>query len=100
MKVTSLNNKIMCSPYKGELKIKSSVKSGFAAVEQKISLVELEVVSDARISHSLSIKKGSKVLISEEIAFNKAAKQKGFTTESIKEPFILVELFEIVGVIE
>lgn len=45
----SIRNKLFLEPYKGERKIEASVKSGFATVKQRSSLIGLKLVVPAQV---------------------------------------------------
>lgn len=92
----SVNGKIVCKPYGGTRKIEAQVKSGFASVKQKNTLVGLEVLVDAYINEDITIDAGSKVYISEELLFNYMSVNKPLESDAVKESFVLIDFGHIV----
>lgn len=68
----SVNNKLILEPYKGQRKIEATVKSGFATVKQRSTLIGLKLLSDANVVPNgsgkiLTIKAGSIVFFEESV---------------------------------
>lgn len=88
--IESVNQMIVCKPYKGFQGLKAKVSSGVAVVQQKTDVIGLEVLEDARIKENTVIKKGSVIYIKEEILYNhKNIYSLELNCKEIKEPFIL-----------
>jgi hypothetical protein len=100
MKNKTLNLKIMTEPYKGERKIESSVKSGFASVKQKSTIIALKVLSDAYIDEGRTIKAGSKVHINEEVLYAKFTTQRPYESAAVEGPFVFVDFNDVMFVTE
>lgn len=95
-----MNLKIMTEPYKGERKIESQVKSGFASVKQKTTIITLKVLADAYIDEGRTVKAGSRVHIKEEILYAKFTTQTPFESSSVGFPFIFVDFNDVMFVTE
>lgn len=89
--IRSVNQLLVCEPYKGTKGLKSKVSSGMAVVQQKTEMIGLKVLRDAQISESRTIKKGSVVFIKEEVLYT-YREQYGtpLNCSEISEPFVLV----------
>lgn len=87
----SLNNKLVVETYKGGREIRKTVTNGFAMPSQKMNLVGLEVLMDAKMADGSVIPAGSKAYIREEILFSGAFAKKVLECDFMKEPFIVAE---------
>jgi hypothetical protein len=98
----SVNNKLMLEPYTGSKKIESTVKSGFATIKQKSTLVGLKLVADGKIPLGreafLEVKKGQTVYYSEEILHASDWSTKTYNLQGSTDQFILGEALHVVGV--
>lgn len=87
----SLNNLIVCEPYKGAKGIRSSIRSGVAVVKQKTGVIGLKVLADAYISKDITLKAGSTIYVLESILFQFSDQySKPLDSDFIEEPFVLV----------
>jgi hypothetical protein len=101
--ITAVNNLIITEIYTSQKKIKTVVNSGFASISQKGNLVSLTVLADAIVSKdgdSITINKGSKVLIKEELLHNQKTLVQRFQINEIGDYFMIVPFEYIVGIIE
>jgi hypothetical protein len=92
--ITSLNNRFIVEPYKGDRTLKSNATSGFAIVQQKVSLVGLTLLADVDIlgnGTALHFYKGSKVYIKEELLFTQPWAKNVFESDAIEGKFIIVD---------
>lgn len=88
--IKSINNIIICKPYKGARGLKSKIHSGVAVVQQKTEVIGLEVLKDARINENLTIKAGDIVYIKEELLYtHKDTYSLELSCKDIGEPFVL-----------
>lgn len=94
-------NKIITVPYKHSGKLKTQVKSGFATVSQKSTLVKLEVLFDAQVLVGDSVQKVNKgqfVYLSEEILHSAVWAKQIMTTEGFNSEFIVIDPVYVIGV--
>ena len=97
----SVNNKLMLTPYTGVNKIEASVKSGFATIKQKSTLVGLTLLADGMVSNGKEMKlvaKGQIVYFTEEILHASDWSKKTFNIDGSAELFILAEASYVVAV--
>lgn len=97
----SVNNKLMLTPYTGVNKIEASVKSGFATIKQKSSLIGLTLVADGMVSTGKEMKlvaKGQVVYFSEEVLHASDWAKKTFKIDGSEDSFILAEASYVVAV--
>jgi len=97
----SVNNKLMLEPYAGSKKIEGVVKSGFATIKQKSTLVGLTLLADGKVSigkDTLDIKKGQKVFFLEEVLHANEWSTKVYNLAGQEQPFILGESHQAVAV--
>ncbi len=98
----SVNNKVILEPYKGKRKIEASVKSGFASVKQKNTIIGLKMLAEAHIVEdgtSRTIPAGCIAYISEETMFTNKIYQKQYECHYFDEKFIIVD-FSIISFIK
>lgn len=84
----------MLEPYQGEQKIQAQVKSGFAQIKQKSTLVGLKLVADARIilgGQLLLAKRGQIAYFEEEILYASDWAKKKLKCDGIEEEFIMAD---------
>jgi hypothetical protein len=97
----SLNNKVICEPYTGGKGLKSEVKSGFASIKQKNSLVGLKVLVEATItvgSKIINIPAGSIAFFNEETLYLHQQYHNPIENEVLGQPFIIAESAHIIMV--
>jgi hypothetical protein len=90
----SINGLVICKPYQGTRKLESQVKSGFATVKQKTSVIGLETLVSFSFPE-LEVPKGSTIYVSEEILFGQYGMNKVMECSDIEGPFIIVNLSHI-----
>jgi len=99
MNVTSLNNRFIVEPYKGDRALKANATSGFAIVQQKVSIVGLKTLADSlvQVGKELyeTLPKGSTVYIKEELLFTQVWAQKVFESSAIEGKFIIVDASQV-----
>ena len=91
---TSLNNRFILEPYKGDRALKANASSGFAIVQQKVSLVGLTLLADVDLARDVFVQtfsKGSKAYIKEEELFTQQWALKVFESDAIQGKFIIVD---------
>jgi hypothetical protein len=99
MNLVSVNDFVITEPYTGEKKLEANVKSGFAYVSQKNSLVGLKVLFDAKLKDGSTIKQGQKIFIKEEILYKQKWATDTFTIKDSKiSNFVVVELKDVVAI--
>lgn len=95
-------NKLLLTPYTGERKIEAEVKSGFASVKQRSTLIALTLVADAIVSYgreNISLKKGDKVLFEEKmLATNKWSKHTYNSPDISEKDFIIADFPQAVAI--
>lgn len=96
MKYT-INNQLALTPYNHGQGLKSSVKSGFAIVEQKIRAIPLTVLVDAKLSSGEVIPAGSTAFVLEETLKNEQSTLKIRTGTLFDGEYIVLDLRHILG---
>lgn len=99
MKNKTINGRIMAEPYKGQRKIESQVKSGFASVKQKSTVVALKVLADAHIGDQI-VTTGSFVHVLEEVLFHKLTTQKPFESKDVEGEFVFIDFNDVLFISE
>ena len=98
----TVNNKLMLEPYKGSKKIEGVVKSGFATIKQKSTLVGLKIMADARIplgrEQFIEVKKGQIAYYPEEILHASDWSTKLYNLNGSEEQFVLGEALHVVAI--
>lgn len=89
------NGYLMLKPYEGSRKLETEIKSGFATIKQKTSLVGLELLADAK-SVNGNYKKGQIMFFIEETLFTDKWSKKIFTCEGIEDGFVLGPISDVV----
>lgn len=99
MNVVSLNNRFLLEPYKGDRALKANTATGFAIVQQKVSVVGLTLLADAVVQLDTknveTLEKGSKVYIREELLFTAPWAQKAYESDAIEGKFIIVDSSQV-----
>jgi hypothetical protein len=92
----TVNNKLIVRPYKDAIGLKTEVKKGVSFVRQKINLVGVELVVDAKINN-IDVKAGSKVYLLEE---NFATGQYTVERQSpdIEGAFVIIDSSHVIAV--
>lgn len=97
--INSMNNRFIAEPYKGDRALKSNSASGFAIVQQKVSVVGLKVLADAVIfmgaQQGISWPKGSIIYVREELLFTAPWAQKVYEADAIEGKFIIVDATQV-----
>ena len=100
-KMTTVNNRLILEAYKGSGKLESKVKSGFATVKQKDTLVGLKVLADGYVNigkDTLKVTVGQKVFFSEEVLYAYDWAKKTYNLEGSETRFIIAESVHAVAV--
>lgn len=95
-------NKLILEPYKGTKKIKTTINSGFASIQQRTTMVGLKILKDAIVvvgSETINIKKGGIAYICEELLATQLFGKKTYNIEKSNEEFIVVD-FHYVTMVE
>jgi hypothetical protein len=98
--IKSLNNKLLCEPYQGGKNIRAEVKSGFASVAQKNSLVPLKLLADAEFSRdgkAHQLPKGATLYFMEEVLTINNQYHNPVKSDLLKEPFVVAEAAHVVA---
>ncbi len=101
--ITTTNFQIMTELYQGSKTPKAKTVSGFSQVQQKSTIVVLTVLADAvfhREGSTISIEKGSKVLLREEDLATQKHLVKKYTIGDSEKQFMLIDFSNVVGVIQ
>lgn len=99
----TINNKLICEPYKGGKGLKTEVKNAFATVQQKNNLIGLKVLVDCFVSvnsTTYTIKEGSTVYFNEETVHNINSFHNPINNAVLSTPFIVADLNQVVLVCE
>jgi hypothetical protein len=95
MNLVSLNNKFIVEPYKGDRTLKANSSSGFALVQQKVSVVGLKLLADSLVQVGRTerevLEKGSMVFIKEELLFTQIWAKNTYECDGIEGKFIIVD---------
>jgi hypothetical protein len=90
----SMNNRLVVEAYKkGELQ--STVSNGFAFISQKVTVKGLKVLMDAKLNDGTFVPKGSTAYIKEESLHTQPWAQKVLESDTLKVPFIIVDLSSV-----
>lgn len=95
----SYNDKLVLTPYKQGQGLTAEVKSGFASVKQRQTIVELHLLVDAHLNSGVVIPAGSSVFFDEEILVSptssaKFPKKAAFT----EQEFIVMDFKQALAV--
>lgn len=90
----SMNNRLVVESYKKEA-LQSEIKNGFAFIQQKVTVKGLAVLMDAKLADGTFIPKGSVAYVKEESLQTKPWAQKVLQSDTLKTPFIIVEMSDI-----
>jgi hypothetical protein len=99
MDLVSLNNKFIVEPYKGDRTLKANSATGFAIVQQKVSVVGLTLLMDSvvqvgKTEHD-TLPKGSKIYIREELLFTQPWAKNVYESEAVEGKFIMVDAIHV-----
>lgn len=99
-KPVSLNDRFIVKPYAGDRTLKAKVSNGFAMVQQKTSIVGLELLMEARLSTTnkdlLEIfPKGSMIYVKEELLFTQVWAKAIYESDAVEGNFIIVDVNNI-----
>jgi hypothetical protein len=90
----SLNNRFILEPYKGDRALKSKNETGFAIVQQKVSIVGLRLLADVNVftqGGAMTFLAGSLAYVKEELLFTQPWAQKVYESDAIEGKFIIVD---------
>lgn len=91
----TVNSKLILKPYEGARKVQAKgVGTGFATVAQKTTLVGLEALASGFIGSGekrTRVVRGDTVYFPEEILYAHDWSKKVFSSDVVKEPFIIGE---------
>jgi hypothetical protein len=97
----SVRNKLFLEPYKGGKKIEAEVKSGFATVKQRSTLIGLKLLMDAQVmigSKSEILRAGTSVFFEETLLYTEAwAKHTYTANELVGQEFIIADFSHAVA---
>lgn len=88
----SLNNRIIVEAYKTDKSLRANVSSGFATIAQKTALKGLTILVGTTLTDGRVIPAGAVAYIREEILHTAAWAQKALECDTIKTPFLVVEM--------
>jgi len=99
MNLVSLNNKFVVEPYKGDRTLKANSASGFAIVQQKVSIIGLRLLVDSLVQVGPqareTLPKGSMIYVREELLFTQEWAKKVYESDAIEGKFILVDASQV-----
>ena len=91
----SINGKLLLEPYVSSGAIKAEIKSGFATVKQKSTLIGLKALHPSKWidknGHARSVNRGDTVFLKEEDLHTQAFAKTVFNLDSDQEKFIIVD---------
>lgn len=90
----SFNNRLVLEPYKKE-GLKSSISSGFAMIEQKVSLKGLRVLIDTKLADGTFIPRESVAYLREETLHTSQWANKILQVEGIQGEFIIADMTHV-----
>lgn len=94
-------NKLLVEPYKGSGKPEAEVKSGFATVKQRSSLVGLKLMADAIVSQgscTAEIKKGAVIYFKETDLSTMPWTKTRMTCDAIEGEFLIADYTSVVAI--
>lgn len=100
MNKQSFFEKVLCRPYNGARKLESKVSNGFATINQKVTLIGLEVVVPYK-NNDIFIDSGDKIYVKKEDAHNKQLRMSAiFKCEDnvVDGDFCIVDVNDIIFV--
>lgn len=93
MSIFSLNNRLVVEPYRKDRALRpANTGTGFALVSQKIEIVGLKVLIDAKLSDGTIIFKDSIAYIKEEYLHSAPWAQKSTKSEAVGGDCLVVDL--------
>jgi len=102
MRLQSFNNRFILEPYAGDRTIKTTSGSGFAMIQQKVSLKGLKLQADFEgilNGYYVSLPKGSIAYVREELLFTQQWAKQILESDAIEGKFIIVDsnFVEMIG---
>lgn len=91
MSMFSLNNRVVVEAYKTDKSLKATVSNGFAMVTQKIALVGLKVLVEAKLADGRIVPAGSTVFIRESLLHTSPWAQSALQSDAVSAPFLIIE---------
>lgn len=95
----SMNNRLVVEPYLSDRAIKLSQNgSGFAMIQQKVSLVGLKVLMDARLqyhSETVFVSAGSTVFVREELLHSQPWAKQLLESKAVEGKFMIVDISHV-----
>ena len=88
----SLNNRFILESYKGDRSLKAKETSGFAMLSQKVNLVPLKVLINAKLTDGTIIPAGSIAFLKEEMVFTQPWGKNNMEAPGIEGKFIIVDV--------
>ncbi len=88
----SLNNRFILEAFIGSRDLKSKESNGFAMLSQKVSLVGLKLLADARLADGTFIPKGSIAYIKESMILTQEWGKTALECPGIDGKFIIVDV--------
>ena len=90
----SFNNRLVVEAYKKE-DLKTNNSSGFAMIQQKVTVKGLRVLLDAKLNDGTVILKGSTAFIKEESLHNLPWAKAILESEAVEGRFIIVDISNV-----
>lgn len=87
----SMNNRLIVESYKKEA-FRANVQNGFARLDQKLAVKGLTILMDAKLNDGTTVLRGSIAYIREELLHTQPWAQKVLESDTMKVPFIIVDL--------
>lgn len=94
----SVNNRFVLEPYRSDKGLRANISNGFAMVDQKIKVVGLKLLSEARITVGNTvhiIPKGMIAYLREEVLHTAPWAKKTLESDAVEGQFIIVDLSNV-----
>lgn len=94
----SLNNRFVLEPYITDKALRANVSNGFARVDQKVKVIGLTLLAEARIVVGTTVHivpKGMKAYIREEYLHNSEWAKKILESPAVEGKFLIVDMHHV-----
>lgn len=98
----TLNDKLLVEPYKLGQGLKPEIRNGLAVVEQKVNLVGLKLLADAKLNSGEILEKGAVIYFREEDLCNKMSvwAQRQMKSDFTEDKFLIADKKDVVAIVK
>lgn len=87
----SLNNQLVLEKYKTNGSMKAVERNGMSFISQKVSVVGLKVLLDAKLANGTYVRKGATAYIKEALLFSQPWAKETLQSNAIEGEFMLID---------